>query len=163
MFMARNKRGESDKNGLGISWEFLLLDPCILSTPRGPSSLTPPSTSPGPRRRRARSASRWTSPCRSPARDRRPWWASAQQVCVVSWLVNNITDMIWLSLSLSVNILSPLNKWNDHETQHVPPGPASQFLSPSYQANGSPSQNPNPSPQILDLTRPMALGWVLLC
>merc|ERR1719192_2503464 len=37
-------------------------------------------------------------------------------------------------------------------------GPASQFLSPSYQANGSPSQNPNPSPQILDLTRPMALG-----
>ena len=71
--------------------------------------------------------------------------------------------MIWLSLSLSVNILSPLTKWNDHETQHVPPGPASQFLSPSYQANGSPSQNPNPSPQILDLTRPMALGWVLLC
>ena len=37
----------------------------------------------------------------------------------------------------------------------------SQFLSPTgYQpANtGSPSQNPNPSPQILDLTRPMALG-----
>ena len=40
------------------------------------------------------------------------------------------------------------------------PGPP-QFLSPTpYQANGSPSQNPNPSPQILDLTRPMALGWV---
>ena len=33
-----------------------------------------------------------------------------------------------------------------------------QFLSPGYQATGSPSQNPNPSPQILDLTRPMAIG-----